>query len=121
MQLPLASQASAVQTIPSLFSQLVPAGKLGWWQAVSVPLQTSLVQGFESSGHVVPFGLIVSEGHAALDPVQLSATSQDPAEARQTVDEEAKPFAGQVAPVPVQVSATSQGPDEARQTVLEGW
>src|SRR2546426_26004 len=115
MQVPLPSQTSAVQTNPSLFSQLVPAGQLGWWQTVSAPLQTSLVQGFESSGHGAPFPLIMSAGHAALDPVQLSATSQGPAEARQTVDDVAKPSAGQIVLVPVQVSATSHGPAAARQ------
>jgi hypothetical protein len=66
----------------SLFSQLVPAGQLGWWQAVSVPLQTSRVQGFESSRHGVPFALIISAGHAPDVPEQVSATSHWPAEAR---------------------------------------
>src|SRR5436305_1869662 len=59
----------------------------------------------------------MSEGHAALDPVQFSATSHGPAEARQTVDDDAKPFAGQFGPVPVQFSAGSHGPAEARHTV----
>src|SRR5437763_1839891 len=59
----------------------------------------------------------MSEGHAALDPVQLSVTSQGPAEARHTVDDEAKPSAGQLGPVPVHFSARSQGPAEARHTV----
>ena len=63
----------------------------------------------------------MSEGHAALDPVQFSATSHGPAEARQTVDDDAKLFAGQFGPVPVQFSAGSHGPAEARQTVLEDW
>ena len=87
---------------------------------MSEPLQTSLVQGLESDVHDTPLALIMSEVHAALDPVQFSATSQGPAAARQTVDDDAKPFAGQLGPVPVQFSATSHGPAEARQTVLEG-
>ena len=119
--MPLPSQTSAVQTIPSLFSQLVPAGQFGWWHAVSTPLQTLLVQELESSGHGAPFALIMLAGHAALDPVQFSATSQGPAEARQTVDDDEKLFAGQFGPVPVQLSATSHGPADARQTVLEDW
>jgi len=85
IHLPLPSQTSAVQTIPSLFSQLVPAGQFGWWHAVSTPLQTLLVQELESSGHGAPFALIMLAGHAALDPVQLSATSHAPAAARHTV------------------------------------
>jgi len=88
---------------------------------VSEPVQTSLVQGLESDVHGAPLALIMSEGHAALDPVQFSATSQGPAEARHTVDDDAKPFAGQLGPVPVQFSATSHGPAEGRQTVLEDW
>jgi hypothetical protein len=84
VQLPLPSQMSAVQTIPSLFSQLVPAGQFGWWHAVSTPLQTSLVQGLESLGHVAPFGLIMLAGQVVLVPVQVSATSHGPAAARQT-------------------------------------
>ena len=88
---------------------------------MSEPLQTSLVQGLESDVHDAPLALIMSEGHAALDPVQLSATSQGPAEARQTVDDDEKLFAGQFGPVPVQFSAGSHGPADARQTVLEDW
>src|SRR5437773_4116226 len=83
MQAPSPLHTSAVQTMPSLFSQLVPAGQLGWWQALSVPLQTSFVQGFKSSGHGVPFAMTLSAGHAALEPVQVSATSQESAAARQ--------------------------------------
>src|SRR5437773_3271910 len=59
----------------------------------------------------------MSEGHAALDPVQFSTTSHGPAEARHTVDDDAKLFAGQFGPVPVQFSAGSHGPAEARHTV----
>src|SRR5207244_2031252 len=60
-------------------------------------------------------------GHAALDPVQFSATSHEPAEARQTVLEDWKPSAGHAALDPEQFSAASHGPAEARQTVLEDW
>ena len=51
-------------------------------------------------------------------PVQFSAVSQMPAEARQTVDVPERVSAGQVALAPVQFSAGSQMPAEARQTVL---
>jgi len=83
MQAPTPLHTSAVQMTPSLFSQLVPAGQLGWWQVVSVPLQTSLVQGFKSSAHGVPFALIMLVGQVVLVPVQVSATSHAPAAARQ--------------------------------------
>src|SRR5262249_13219649 len=66
-------------------------------------------------------GCFASLGQAAEVPVQVSATSHTPAEARHTVVEGWKPSAGQAADVPVHVSATSQGPADARQTVVEGW
>jgi hypothetical protein len=52
--------------------------------------------------------------------VQVSATSQTPAELRQTVLDEANPSPGQFADEPVQLSATSQTPTELRQTVELG-
>jgi hypothetical protein len=52
--------------------------------------------------------------------VQLSATSQTPADERQTVLDEANPSPGQFADEPVQFSATSQTPAELRQTVELG-
>ena len=58
-----------------------------------------------------------SAGHAPAVPVQVSATSHWPAEARHTVLEDANPSAGHVALVPVQFSATSQSPAAARHTV----
>jgi hypothetical protein len=66
--------------------------------------------------HVVPSGDLPSAGQLAELPVQLSATSQAPVDARQTVEDGAKWSAGQVALDPVQVSATSQTPAAARQT-----
>src|SRR2546428_13479377 len=53
----------------------------------------------------------------SLLPVQFSATSHGPADARQTVAADWKPSAGQLALLPVQFSATSHGPADARQTV----
>ncbi len=61
-----------------------------------------------------------SAGHAAAEPVQDSATSQMPAEARQTSVDGWKPSAGQSAPEPVQDSATSQGPADVRHVIVEG-
>src|SRR5438128_1402039 len=140
MQTPSPLHTSAVQTVLSLFSQLVPAGQLGCWQALSVPLQTSFVQGFKSSGHAAP------------DPVQVSATSQESAAARQIApmfpagcwhvtwvpshwssvqglpsEVHAAPLvffasAGHAPPaVPGQLSATSHSPAAVRHTKVLGW
>jgi hypothetical protein len=51
------------------------------------------------------------------EPVQFSATSQVPTEARHTVAELANASVGQVCAVPSQVSATSQVLTEARHVV----
>jgi len=51
------------------------------------------------------------------EPVQVSATSQAPAAARQTVPAAASWSAGQAEDEPVQVSATSQALAAARQVV----
>lgn len=83
-QFPLPSQRSSVQTLLSLV-QVVPADSFGCVHAVPIPSQTSLVHTFPSSGQAVPAAFTVSAGQVTLVPVQLSATSQAPAEERQTV------------------------------------
>src|SRR5207245_8926954 len=55
----------------------------------------------------------------ALVPVQFSAGSHSPAEARQTVLEGSKASAGQTVLEPVQLSSTSHTPAAARHTVPE--
>jgi hypothetical protein len=75
------------------------------------------VQTFPSSLQAVPLGFFESVGQLAEEPLQVSAASHSPADARQTVDAEANPSVGHVELVPVHVSATSQSPAEARQTV----
>ena len=67
--------------------------------------------------HAVPAGDFASAGQLGPVPVQDSAGSHSPAEARQTVLLEANVSAGQAELVPLQVSATSQLPAEARHTV----
>ena len=62
--------------------------------------------------------LLVSFGHAALDPVQVSATSQTPAAARHMVPAATKPSVGQVLLTPLQLSGTSQMPAEGRHTAV---
>jgi len=52
--------------------------------------------------------------------VQFSATSQMPAEGRQTAVDDWKTSAGQVGPEPVQLSGRSHGPAVPRQTKLAG-
>ena len=74
---------------------------------------------WEAPVQAVAFEAKTSPGQVVLAPVQSSATSHCPAEARQTVAFEAKTSAGQVALEPVQSSATSHDPAEARQTVAE--
>ena len=66
---------------------------------------------------VVPEELKAFPGHTALDPVQFSAGSHSPVEARHSVALDWNPSAGQLVLDPVQVSATSQTPAEARQVV----
>src|SRR3990167_7195394 len=61
--------------------------------------------------------LLVSAGQEAEVPVQLSAVSHVPAEARHEVPLATKPSAGQEAEAPVQLSAVSHVPAEARHEV----
>jgi len=74
------------------------------------------VQGFPSVVHAVPAGLFASAGQFGPVPVQFSAGSQSPAEARHVVKAERKPSAGQVVLDPVQVSSASHAPAAARHT-----
>jgi hypothetical protein len=108
-------QVSATSHIPAEARQTEPALPTGCWQATFVPSHWSLVQGFPSSVHAVPLDILASAGQAPLVPLQVSATSQVPAAARQTVVFEAKASVGQSREVPLQVSATSQTPFAARQ------
>jgi hypothetical protein len=50
-----------------------------------VPLQTSVVHGFPSSVHAIPFPFFASVGHVVDEPVHVSATSHSPAAARHVV------------------------------------
>src|SRR5207249_1554335 len=54
-------------------------------------------------------------------PGHVSATSQAPADGRQTVPADLNWSAGQSALLPAQVSDTSQAPADARQTVPADW
>ena len=62
---------------------------------------------------------MTSAPQVLLDPSQVSAVSQTPAEARQTVVLDATASPGHAALAPVQDSATSQAPVAARHSVPE--
>ena len=75
------------------------------------------MQGLPSLVHAVPADSFASAGQLGPLPGQFSGRSHSPAATRQTVLDEAKPSAGQVALEPEQVSATSQTSATAWQTV----
>ena len=62
----------------------------------------------------------LSAGHALLVPVQFSATSHCPADARQTTVDDENESGGHVPLVPVHISATSHVPTDARHVVTLG-
>ena len=110
-------QFSSTSHAPADGRQTAPALPAGCWQASFVPSHSSRLHGLPSLVHAVPAGSLASAGHVAVDPVQFSAGSHSPAEARQTVVDGLKTSAGQVLLVPVQVSSRSQSPAAGRQTV----
>src|SRR5438552_8443152 len=116
-------QVSDVHELPSSV-QVIPAAWKTSTHELLVPVQWSAASlshapPCEAPPQPVDTDANAFAGHAADVPVQVSATSQGPADTRHTVDDDAKAFAGQFAPVPVQFSATSQGPADARQTVAD--
>jgi len=127
-----------------------PAFPAGCWHASLEPSHSSALHGLPSSVHAVPAGSFASAGHAVLVPVQFSAGSHSPADARQRApllpagcwqaslepshssvlhglpsSVQAVPAgllasAGHVAADPVQCSAGSHSPAENRQVVVAG-
>jgi hypothetical protein len=77
-------QVSVASHGPTAVRQIVPALPAGCWQVTLVPSHWSRVQRFVSAAHGVPLGSFASPGHDGFDPVHVSATSQTPADARQT-------------------------------------
>jgi hypothetical protein len=108
-------QVSSTSQTPAAARHTEPAFPAGCVQSSPDPSHSSALHGLPSSVHVVPLDFFASDGHAALEPVQLSARSHSPASARQMTLEGSKASAGQTMLVPVQVSATSQMPAAARQ------
>jgi hypothetical protein len=104
--------------VPAL-PQLVPAAT---WLArqLPAPLQVSGASHWpaEGSPQLLPARANPSAGHAADEPLQLSATSHGLAEGRHIVFALAKPSEGQVLLTPSQDSATSQSPAEGRHTAV---
>src|SRR5439155_193204 len=78
-------QASATSHAPAAGRHTVPAWPAGCWHASLLPSHWSSVHGLPSSVHAVPLACFASAGHAALEPVQVSARSHAPAAARHTV------------------------------------
>jgi hypothetical protein len=120
-QVSLPLQTSATSQMLAAPRQGVLAGAA---LTMHVPLKqvSSRSQGSELLAlQMKPSGCIRSIGGQALPkPVQVSARSQGPVEARQTVEAGAKALSGHAADVPVQLSATSQTPFDVRQTVELG-
>jgi hypothetical protein len=109
------SQSPAAGRHTVVFGSTTSTGQVG-----PVPVQNSEISHTspaEAARHTVVAGWKLSAGQFALVPSQLSATSQSPADGRQT-PELANPSAGQLPPL--QVSATSQGPADGRHRLPSG-
>src|SRR5205823_4553920 len=110
------SHVSSTSHGPAAGRHTAPPFPARCWQASFVPSQVSVVQRLPSSVHPVPAATFPSAGHAGPVPVQLSAASHSPAEARHTVKLDRKASGGQALLVPSHVSSTSHGPAIGRQT-----
>src|SRR5207245_2476568 len=78
-------QRSPWSHTPADARHTVPAFPAGCWQSSLLPSHSSRLHGLPSLVHAVPAALLPSAGQLALVPVQFSAGSHSPAEARQTV------------------------------------
>src|SRR5438094_18457 len=95
---------------PTRRSHSPPSKTTGYGQAAPSPGQYTW-------RHIRVDGWKPSDGQFGPLPGHVSATSQAPADGRQTVPADLNWSAGQSALLPAQVSATSQAPADARQTV----
>src|SRR5438094_883364 len=109
-------QLSSTSQSPAAGRQTAPALPAGCWQSALGPSHPSRLHGLPSSVQVVPAGLLSSAGQLADVPVQFSAGSHSPAEARHTTKLGRKSSGGQTVLVPVQFSSISQGPAAGRHT-----
>src|SRR5207302_9347071 len=76
-------QFSSTSQGPAAARHTAPALPAGCWQALLDPSHSSRLHGLPSSVQAVPAGLLASAGQPAEVPVQFSAGSHSPAEARQ--------------------------------------
>src|SRR5437867_2534229 len=105
---PITEESSA--HAPAVLWVCVRQAPVGCWQVLLLPSHSSKVQALVSAVQAVPAATFASAGQLALDPLQVSATSHTPPEARQTVPAGWMTSAGQATLVPVQLSATSHAP-----------
>jgi hypothetical protein len=115
VHVPLASQASTLQALPSSVHGDPMGAKPSAAHEALIPSQYSATsQTLAAPRHNVPARALASAGHAAAVPVHLSATSQAPAMARHVVVEGLYVTAGHVLLAPVQyTSPLSHGPLDA--------
>src|SRR5204863_400443 len=83
-------QVSSTSQKPAAARHTAPAFPAGCWQSLLLPSHSSRLHGLPSSVHAVPDGLFASAGQLAAVPVQWSAGSHSPAEARHTVLDDLK-------------------------------
>src|SRR5688572_4136327 len=106
---PASSHESFVQTFSSSQSRVLPTQAPDWHSSL-------VVQNWPSS-QGVSFGAVMSAGQLPAAPVQASAWSHWPWDARHVVPDGEKASPPHAAVEPSQVSATSHEPSAARQTV----
>src|SRR5439155_95036 len=109
-------QVSSTSHIPAAARHTAPAFPAGCWQSLLLPSHSSRRRVWPSSVYAFPADVLASAGQLALVPVQFSAGSHSPAEARHTTLDDLKASTGHTVLDPVQVSSTSQKPAAARQT-----
>jgi hypothetical protein len=118
-------QLSATSQALAIGRQIVVADRKPSTHVLAVPKQESgpsHAPPFDAPTQVVVAGWKPSAGQAPVEPEQLSATSQAPAEARQIVVADRKPST-HVLEVPAQESVPSHAPpfDAPTQIVVAGW
>src|SRR5207248_784374 len=94
-------QVSTPSHLPAPALHTAPAFPAGCWQSLLLPSHSSRLHGLPSSVHAVPAAVFVSAGQLALVPVQWSAWSHSPAEARHTALDDWKASAGHAGLSPV--------------------
>ena len=91
-------QLSATSQTPADARHSVPALPAGCWQVSLLPSHSSRLHGFPSDEQVVPAASFASVGQSAPEPVQFSARSHSPAEARHSKVAGSNASGGQAGP-----------------------